>query len=144
MHEILTNPLVIAAVIGIISAIFGKKNKDEKRPPGTRPGDQAKKQDQKQPQKEHKPEAEELPAVSEENPFEQKRREAEKPLAETEQMFNGLEHKLTSARARNASLKKSALKINKETAVQGIIFSEVLGPPRAKKPHRTMRNIGKK
>ncbi len=58
-------------------------------------------------------------------------------------MFNGLEHKLTSARARNASLKKSALKINKETAVQGIIFSEVLGPPRAKKPHRTMRNIGK-
>ncbi len=47
-------------------------------------------------------------------------------------MFNGLEHKLTSQRARNASLKKSALKINKETAVQGIIFSEVLGPPRAK------------
>ncbi len=42
MHEILTNPLVIAAVIGIISAIFGKKNKDEKRPPGTRPGNQAK------------------------------------------------------------------------------------------------------
>ncbi|MED1923193.1 hypothetical protein [Bacillus velezensis] len=144
MHEILTNPLVIAAVIGIISAIFGKKNKDEKRPPGTRSGNQAKKQDQKQPQKEHKPKAEEWPAVSEENPFEQKRREAEKRLAETEQMFNGLEHKLTSARARKASLKKSALKINKETAVQGIIFSEVLGPPRAKKPHRTMRNIGKK
>ena len=82
----------------------------------------------KQPQKEHKPEAEELPAVSEENPL-SKRREAEKRLAETEQMFNGLEHKLTSQRARNASLKKSALKINKETAVQGIIFSEVLGPP---------------
>ena len=57
-------------------------------------------------------------------------------------MFNGIEHKLTSARARNASLKKSALKINKETAVQGIIFSEVLGPP-VQKPHRTMRNIGK-
>ncbi len=72
MHEILTNPLVIAAVIGIISAIFGKKNKDEKRPPGTRPENQTKKQDQKQPQKEHKPEAEELPAVSEENPFEKK------------------------------------------------------------------------
>lgn len=72
MHEILTNPLVIAAVIGIISAIFGKKNKDEKRPPGTRPENQAKKQEHKQPHKEHKPEAEEMPAVSEENPFEKK------------------------------------------------------------------------
>ncbi|MDU0811449.1 hypothetical protein P9738_18120 [Bacillus siamensis] len=143
MHEILTNPLVIAAVIGIISAIFGKKNKDEKRPPNRRPADQKKKQDHTQPPKEHKPEAEEMPAVSKGNPFEQKRREAEKRLAETEQMFNGLDHKLTSQRARNASLKKSALKIKKETAVQGIIFSEILGPPRAKKPHRTMRSIGK-
>ncbi|AOC91787.1 hypothetical protein [Bacillus amyloliquefaciens] len=144
MHEILTNPLVIAAVIGIISAIFGKKNKDEKRPPGTRPENRAKKQEHKQPHKEHKPEAEEMPAVSEENPFEKKRREAEKRLAETEQIFNGLEHQLTSARARNATLKKPALKIKKETAVQGIIFSEILGPPRAKKPHRTMQSIRKK
>ncbi|MCR9038899.1 hypothetical protein QRX25_12290 [Bacillus sp. L381] len=144
MHEILTNPLVIAAVIGIISAIFGKKNKDEKRPPGTRPENRAKKQEHKQPHKEHKPEAEEMPAVSEENPFEKKRREAEKRLAETEQMFNGLEHQLTSARARNATLKKPALKIKKETAVQGIIFSEILGSPRAKKPHRTMQSIRKK
>ncbi|WP_416653905.1 hypothetical protein [Bacillus amyloliquefaciens] len=144
MHEILTNPLVIAAVIGIISAIFGKKNKDEKRPPGTRPENRAKKQEHKQPHKEHKPEAEEMPAVSEENPFEKKRREAEKRLAETEQMFNGLEHQLTSVRARNATLKKPALKIKKETAVQGIIFSEILGPPRAKKPHRTMQSIRKK
>ncbi|WP_280146211.1 hypothetical protein P5487_012035 [Bacillus amyloliquefaciens] len=144
MHEILTNPLVIAAVIGIISAIFGKKNKDEKRPPGTRPENQAKKQEHKQPHKEHKPEAEEMPAVPEENPFEKKRREAEKRLAETEQMFKGLEHQLTSARQRNTTLKKPALKIKKETAVQGIIFSEILGPPRAKKPHRTMRSIHKK
>lgn len=144
MHEILTNPLVIAAVIGIISAIFGKKNKDEKRPPGTRPENQAKKQEHKQPHKEHKPEAEEMPAVPEENLFEKKRREAEKRLAETEQMFNGLEHQLTSARQRNTTLKKPALKIKKETAVQGIIFSEILGPPRAKKPHRTMRSIRKK
>lgn len=143
MHEILTNPLVIAAVIGIISAIFGKKNKDEKRPPGTRPGNQAKKQDQKQPQKEHKPEAEELPDVSEENPFEQKRREAEKRLAETEQMFNGLEHKLTSARARNASLKKSALKINKETAVKAL-YSVRFWVPVQKNRTECMRNIGKK
>ena len=71
MHEILTNPLVIAAVIGIISAIFGKKTK-MKTSAGYTSRKSGKKQDQKQPQKEHKPEAEELPAVSKENPFEQK------------------------------------------------------------------------
>lgn len=31
MKDILTNPLVIAAVIGIISAIFGKKIKTRKK-----------------------------------------------------------------------------------------------------------------
>ena len=72
MHEILTNPLVIAAVIGIISAIFGKKNKDENvrrvHVPEIR-----QKAGSKQPQKEHKPEAEELPAVSKENPLSKKK-----------------------------------------------------------------------
>lgn len=137
MHEILTNPLVIAAVIGIISAIFGKKSKDEKQGAKKRPVPQA----QKQPAEQHKPE--EVPVVSEENPFEQKRREAENRLAETKQTFKGLERELTVVRSRNASLKKNVLKVNKDTAVQGVIFGEVLGPPRAKKPHNTMRSIRK-
>ncbi|MCY8693725.1 hypothetical protein MOD48_20715, partial [Bacillus spizizenii] len=31
MEDILTNPLIIAAVIGIISMIFGKKSKEENK-----------------------------------------------------------------------------------------------------------------
>ncbi|SPU02851.1 YqfB [Bacillus subtilis] len=31
MEDLLTNPLIIAAIIGIISAIFGKKSKEEKQ-----------------------------------------------------------------------------------------------------------------
>ncbi|MBY8912918.1 hypothetical protein KY305_09215 [Bacillus sp. YC2] len=142
MQEILTNPLVIAAVIGIISAIFGKKSKDEKQGAKKRPAPQAQKQPaEQQPADQHKPE--EVPVVSEQNPFEQKRREAEKRLSETKQTFKGLERELTAVRGRNASLKKNVLKVNKDTAVQGIIFGEVFGPPRAKKPHHTMRSIRK-
>ncbi|KXZ18454.1 hypothetical protein AXI59_10375 [Bacillus nakamurai] len=141
MYEILTNPLVIAVVIGIISAIFGKKSKDEKQS-AKNPAPQAQQQPtQQQPADQHK--LEEVPVVSEENPFEQKRREAEKRLAETKRTFKGLERELTAVRGRNASLKKNVLKVNKDTAVQGVIFGEVFGPPRAKKPHRTMQSIRK-
>ncbi|MCY8497671.1 hypothetical protein P8917_03225 [Bacillus atrophaeus] len=141
MKDILTNPLVIAAVIGIISAIFGKKNKDQK--PVKRP-------QQPQPVKaqtvseEKQPVEAQIPDQSAENKFQTMRTQAEQRRRETEQTLKGLEQELQVKKRNTSYTKQKVLQMNKDTVVQGIVLGEVFGPPRAKKPHHTMRETHKK
>ncbi|MED4800805.1 hypothetical protein P9684_13385 [Bacillus atrophaeus] len=144
MKDILTNPLVIAAVIGIISAIFGKKNKDqEEESPVKRP-------QQPQPVKaqtvseEKQPVQAQIPDRSAENKFQTMRTQAEQRRRETEQTLKGLEQELQVKKRNTSYTKQKVLQMNKDTVVQGIVLGEVFGPPRAKKPHHTMRATHKK
>ncbi|MGG1338124.1 hypothetical protein ABE196_16925 [Bacillus subtilis] len=134
MEDLLTNPLIIAAIIGIISAIFGKKSKEEKQ------NSQKRKKPQHvqsaSPQKKQSKEAAPAPIP---NRMEQARWEAEERRRETARNLKGLERDLAAAKQKTVYTKQKMLQVNKDTVVQGIVLGEVFGPPRAKKPHRTMR-----
>ncbi|PWI62355.1 hypothetical protein [Bacillus subtilis] len=138
MEDLLTNPLIIAAIIGIISAIFGKKSKEEKQ------NSQKRKKPQHvqsaSPQKKHSKEDAPAPIP---NRMEQARREAEERRRETVRNLKGLERDLAAAKQKTVYTKQKMLQVNKDTVVQGIVLGEVFGPPRAKKPHRTMRSARK-
>ncbi|KDE22035.1 hypothetical protein EF83_20080, partial [Bacillus subtilis] len=73
------------------------------------------------------------------NRMEQARREAEERRRETARNLKGLERDLAAAKQKTVYTKQKMLQVNKDTVVQGIVLGEVFGPPRAKKPHRTMR-----
>ncbi|AWM17668.1 hypothetical protein P8847_01165 [Bacillus inaquosorum] len=137
MEDILTNPLIIAVIIGIISAIFGKKNKEEKKSSQNR-----KEPQQMQTASPQKKQAEEV-SVPIPNRMEQVRREAEERRRETERNLKGLERDLTAGKQKAVYTKQKMLQVNKDTVVQGIVLGEVFGPPRAKKPHHTMRSARK-
>ncbi|MEG7333419.1 hypothetical protein V5785_14115 [Bacillus subtilis] len=137
MEDILTNPLIIAVVIGIISMIFGKKSKEENKNSQNR-----KKPQQMQTASPQKKQSEEAP-VPIPNRIEQARREAEERRRETERNLKGMERDLTAVKQKAVYTKQKMLQVNKDTVVQGIVLGEVFGPPRAKKPHHTMRTARK-
>lgn len=91
MEDLLTNPLIIAPIIGIISAIFGKKSKEEKQ------NSQKRKKPQHvqsaSPQKKHSKEDAPAPIP---NRMEQARREAEERRRETARNLKGLERDLVT------------------------------------------------
>ncbi|MEC0280437.1 MULTISPECIES: hypothetical protein [Bacillus] len=136
MEDILTNPLVIAAIIGIISTIFGKVKKEEEK--NNQNQKRKKPQTMKPASVQNKQSAEETPAPIP-NRLEQMRQEAEDRRKETERNLKGLERDLTAAKHKAVYTKQKLLQVNKDTVVQGIVLGEVFGPPRAKKPHHTMR-----
>ncbi|PRS21644.1 hypothetical protein [Bacillus halotolerans] len=136
MEDILTNPLVIAAIIGIISTIFGKVKKEEEK--NNQNQKRKKPQTMKPASVQTKQSAEETPAPIP-NRLEQMRQEAEDRRKETERNLKGLEGDLTAAKHKSVYTKQKLLQVNKDTVVQGIVLGEVFGPPRAKKPHHTMR-----
>ncbi|QQF61373.1 hypothetical protein I9X38_12870 [Bacillus mojavensis] len=136
MEDILTNPLVIAAIIGIISTIFGKVKKEEEK--NNQNQKRKKPQTMKPASVQNKQSAEETPAPIP-NRLEQMRQEAEDRRKETERNLKGLERDLTAAKQKAVYTKQKLLQVNKDTVVQGIVLGEVFGPPRAKKPHHTMR-----
>ncbi|KAF1679581.1 MULTISPECIES: hypothetical protein [Bacillus] len=138
MKDILTNPLIIAAVIGLISMIFGKKNKEDKENSPNR-----NKPQQVQTASSQKKQSQEDVPVPPSNPMEQERRDAEERRRETERNLKGLEQNLTAVKQKAVYTKQKMLQVNKDTVVQGIVLGEVFGPPRAKKPHHTMRSARK-
>lgn len=128
MEDILTNPLVIAAIIGIISTIFGKVKKKKKKQSKSK---KKKPQTMKPASVQNKQSAEETPAPIP-NRLEQMRQEAEDRRKETERNLKGLERDLTAAKHKSVYTKQKLLQVNKDTVVQGIVLGEVFGPPRAK------------
>jgi DNA repair exonuclease SbcCD ATPase subunit len=141
---ILSNPLVIAGFIFVLSSLFGKKKKEKKQ----------------RRQMEDPASAASVPVPSIDQTANQQA--AEERLKEA---IDTIETRYYSAKSEMSELgneigsaadeiqaeiqtgsKKSQLKrtkanpvINKDNVVQGIIWSEILGLPRSKKPHASAK-----
>ncbi|MDQ0858332.1 hypothetical protein [Bacillus sp. V2I10] len=141
---ILSNPLVIAGFIFVLSSLFGKKKK----------GKQQRRQM-------------ENPASSASVPVPSIDQTANQPAAEErlKEAIDTIENRHHSAKSemielgneigsaadaiqaeiqtdsKNSQLKRTTANpvINKDNVVQGIIWSEILGPPRSKKPHASAK-----
>ncbi|MBU8639807.1 MULTISPECIES: hypothetical protein [Bacillus] len=155
MDILFENPLLIAIIIGIISAVFGKIGKQEEKEQDNR---------QHKPAPQNKP----MPQKKAENPVSTDQlddfgdvhdhggmkkqgsqslqdrytatlAEMEERKSELNKEFKSLERQLTKPKASAAEMKPHVIdKLNQNTVVQGMLLGEVFGEPRAKKPHRTM------
>lgn len=160
MDILFENPLLIAIIIGIISAVFGKIGKQEEKEQKnqqSKPAPQRKPVPQKQ-TKQTSPD----PVVTDQlndfgdvhdhggmkkqgsqslqDRYTATLAEMEERKSELNKEFQSLERELTRPKAASAGMKPKMIeKLNQDTVVQGMILGEVFGEPRAKKPHRTMK-----
>ncbi|OJT61709.1 hypothetical protein [Bacillus altitudinis] len=154
MDILFENPLLIAIIIGIISAVFGKIGKQEEK-------EQNNRQQKPAPQKK----AEQTRTVpvktdqlddfgdvhdhggmkkqgsqSLQDRYTATLAEMEERKSELNKEFKSLERQLTRPKASSAEMKPHVIdKLNQNTVVQGMLLGEVFGEPRAKNPHRTMK-----
>ncbi|KAA6482147.1 hypothetical protein [Bacillus swezeyi] len=135
------NPIIMAAVIGIISVIFNKIGKNDeseeknRKPASERPKTQAPKQPEKRRQTAGKA-APQPAAMKKSNDLVT---ELERIKADAERSMPAVERSIKKKSSQMMKPKKELLDMNKNTVVQGIVLGEVFGPPRARKPHNTMR-----
>ena len=160
MDILFENPLLIAIIIGIISAVFGKIGKqeeNEQKNQQNKPVPQRKPVPQKQ-TKQTSPD----PVVTDQlddfgdvhdhggmkkqgsqslqDRYTATLAEMEERKSELNKEFQLLERELTRPKAASAGMKPKMIeKLNQDTVVEGMILGEVFGEPRAKKPHRTMK-----
>ncbi|USK32663.1 hypothetical protein LIT25_19005 [Bacillus sp. F19] len=141
---ILSNPLVIAGFIFVLSSLFGKKKKEK----------------QQRRQKENPASAASAPVPSinqtANQPAAKERLKEAIDTIETryhsaKSEMSGLGNEIGSAAdeiqaeiqtdSKNSQLKRTKANpvINKDNVVQGIIWSEILGSPRSKKPHASAK-----
>ncbi|MGT8903266.1 hypothetical protein ACSUUJ_01140 [Bacillus safensis] len=160
MDILFENPLLIAIIIGIISAVFGKIGKQEENEEHNqqkKPAPQRKQEPQKQ-TKQTSPDPvvtdqlDDFGDVHDHGGMKKKTSQSLQDrytatLAEMEERknelnkeFQSLERELTRPKAASAEMRPKFIeKLNQDTIVQGMILGEVFGEPRAKKPHRTMK-----
>ncbi|MFS8302054.1 MULTISPECIES: hypothetical protein [Bacillus] len=157
MDILFENPLLIAIIIGIISAVFGKIGKQEEN-------EQKNQQNKPAPQRKPVPQKQTSPdpvvtdqlddfgdvhdhggmkkqgSQSLQDRYTATLAEMEERKSELNKEFQSLERELTRPKAASAGMKPKMIeKLNQDTVVQGMILGEVFGEPRAKKPHRTMK-----
>jgi len=148
------NPLLIAIIIGIISAVFGKIGKQEEKEQNNRQQKPApqKKAEQTRPAPVKTDQLDDFGDVHDHGGMKKQGSqslqdrytatlaEMEERKSELNKEFQSLERELTRPKAASAGMKPKMIeKLNQDTVVQGMILGEVFGEPRAKKPHRTMK-----
>ncbi|AOZ89990.1 hypothetical protein BK049_15590 [Bacillus xiamenensis] len=160
MDILFENPLLIAIIIGIISAVFGKIGKQEENEEKSR---QNKPAPQRKPMPERQAEQtspdpvvtdqlDDFGDVHDHGGMKKKTSQSlqdrytdtlakmEERKSELNREFQSLERQLKRPKAASAEVKPKIIeKLNQDTVVQGMILGEVFGEPRAKKPHRTMK-----
>ncbi|PAC82458.1 hypothetical protein CHI05_07065 [Bacillus sp. 7788] len=157
MDILFENPLLIAIIIGIISAVFGKIGKQEEKEQNNQ---------QHKPAPQNKPMPQKKAEQTSPNPVKTDQlddfgdhggmkkqgsqslqdrytatlAEMEERKSELNKEFKSLERQLTRPKASAAEMKLHVIdRLNQNTVVQGMLLGEVFGEPRAKKPHRTMK-----
>ncbi|MBD1382102.1 hypothetical protein [Metabacillus arenae] len=138
MDILLENPLIVAAIIWVISAIFSKISKKQK--------EEQEKQRQPKPQKQSSPDRQ----------LEKRRKDVKQTVSETNQnvqdiytaakeragqdLFPKIEEYSKNKKAMSKPKKKRVntsstelLSFQRNSAIQGVIWSEILGEPKAKK-----------
>ena len=154
MDILFENPLLIAIIIGIISAIFGKIGKQEENEQKNRQQKPApqKKAEQTRPDPVKTDQLDDFGDVHDHGGMKKQGSqslqdrytatlaEMEERKSELNKEFKSLERQLTRPKASSAEMKPHVIdKLNQNTVVQGMLLGEVFGEPRAKKPHRTMK-----
>ncbi|MFJ5964822.1 hypothetical protein [Bacillus sp. NPDC093026] len=159
MDILFENPLIIAIIIGIISAVFGKIGKQEEKEQKNqhnKPASQRKPMPQQ-----HTTSKSPNPAVTDQlddfgdvhDHGEMKKAseslqdrytatlaEMKERKSERNKELRSLERQLTRPKASATEVQPKIIeKLNRDTVVQGMILGEVFGEPRAKNPHRTMK-----
>ena len=154
MDILFENPLLIAIIIGIISAVFGKIGKQEENEQKNRQQKPApqKKAEQTRPDPVKTDQLDDFGDVHDHGGMKKQGSqslqdrytatlaEMEERKSELNKEFKSLERQLTRPKASSAEMKPHVIdKLNQNTVVQGMLLGEVFGEPRAKNPHRTMK-----
>ncbi|WP_226526399.1 hypothetical protein [Metabacillus niabensis] len=157
--DIISNPIVWAFLVWLFSRLFTNKNNEEENKPEV-PGQPKNRQEPRQnPRQNPRPTARPVPKPVM-TTVESKRNEGSKPPLQTvqeayEKMKQRSSEKEIEVRvvkeqpkpksvmpqertlSVNRNVRQNPLVIDQNKAAQGVIWSEILGPPRAKNPHYT-------
>jgi hypothetical protein len=144
--------LIVAVIIGLLTTIFNRskntspeENRSKPKPVGT--GRSVETTNREAPRRkqmgrpEHPNVEQEEPVYTLQTKFEEQKKDIEKKYAQLKKQRDGNRQQAPMQRTRVKSIKDkepSQYSINFESEddiVKGFIFSEVFGPPRAKKPH---------
>lgn len=156
MEWLFENPLLIIIIIGAIaSALKRGKSEEEQRKnvPQRRPASEGKPLEEPGsmifPRQEPNSRPIKSQASRAEKQFSEKRKQIENRMAvlkeqelelaeKAEHINKNVEHLQSERLVRRTDSKQShSIGLDKESMVNGIILSEILGPPRAKQPHRS-------
>ncbi|XXM73697.1 hypothetical protein ACQ0QQ_07325 [Lysinibacillus sphaericus] len=138
--------LIVAIIIGLVTTLFNRKkeassqeNRPKPKPISTGSPAQTYREE---PRKKREPVREE-PVYTLQSQFEEKKKDIESQYAQLKKQESGYKEQIKMQRSKadaNNDRNDSQYSIdfgNQDDIVKGFIFSEVFGPPRAKKPqHR--------
>jgi gas vesicle protein len=139
---ILSNPLVIAGLIFVLSSLFGKKKKGK----------------QQRRQKENPAASVPVPSIEQTETKPEAKERMKEAIDTIETRYHSVKSEMSelgneigsaadeiqaeiqtdSKNSQNERTKANPV-INKDNVVQGIIWSEILGSPRSKKPHASAK-----
>lgn len=153
MEWLFENPLLIIIILAAISSALKKGKSVEEKRQSSQPARERKPLQEPRSMAFPKQQPSNRSVRSEtskaEKQFSQKRKqienrmavlkEQELELAEKAERIKKVEHVQTERQERRATSKVAhSIQLDKESMVNGIILSEILGAPRAKKPHRSL------
>lgn len=155
MEILLENPFILIALLAFISSFFKKKKGEQpenpNRPPQQRPQPQAERPAveasiEEALKEEKRQQAERASRIEEE--YRRRKQQAEESMRTLQNQKRAAEKKVNSLREPAAKLverpqtqKQTSGQFTpqKQALVDGVIWSEILGPPRAKNPHRSIQ-----
>ncbi|WP_071460172.1 hypothetical protein [Bacillus massilinigeriensis] len=147
MEDLLGNPIIIAIIIGMVSSFFGKKKENSKTEDPRRK--EAKSTDKGQMQQRYadtKKSAAKAKQVDSKRPVSTRTKQnaakldgIAKPTEQTASELIIRDSRLVKEPSSTVKYIKPELKKDGDSLLSGLIWAEVLGPPRARKPHKSRR-----
>jgi hypothetical protein len=140
MKTLLENPIILVILVGIISSFFKKVKSQQENGEKGKPNPVRIPQVKIEPVRRNKKQRRNSEGLGEQ-PYPQR-----KPANIQNERNNRLEQEATlKSNQKIVPAKKvieddNKVQIDTERLIDGIIWSEVLGPPRSKRPHRSIRN----
>lgn len=158
--DIISNPIVWAFLVWLFSRLFTNKNNEEENKPKVPSQPKNRQETRQNPRPNSRPTARPVPKPVMTTVESKKRNEENKPPLQTvqeayEKMKQRSSEKEIEVRVEkdqikpksvmpqertlsvNRNVRQNYLVIDQNKAAQGVIWSEILGPPRAKNPHYT-------
>ncbi|MCS0670846.1 hypothetical protein [Cytobacillus firmus] len=156
MEFLLENPFILIALIAFISSFFKKKKEEKpvKQTPRSIQQEQRTQAERTSPdsalaetlKEEYRQQAEKAKRIEEE--YRQRKQQAEESMKALQNQRRAAERKAsalaktasnTNAEHRKEPSGAGSFEFRKQSLVDGIIWSEILGPPRSKNLHRSLK-----